>query len=209
MTLAHVVAEKNINSAAEDNLMIITGFHSIEEKIRSSVLNKNKSDLQKIKIYYSKVGPRVKKILELTKESEISSQQVLDTKLDSLVSSLDDGLKDHRGIVMEISESSSSKENSLANNIVDFDSWLKMFLPKETYSFAAPIPIQNISYYENYFDNIDNLESAKELAKRVIPTKEEITTFYVGNAQCTVANRVDRLVITLDSSEEFICYSFE
>ena len=42
--------------------MVITGFHSIEEKIRS--LFKNKDAAPSYKLFYSKPGPRVKKILE-------------------------------------------------------------------------------------------------------------------------------------------------
>ena len=116
--------------------MIITGFHSIEEKIRSSVFAKKKfgagTSAQEVKIYYSKAGPRIKKILELAEEAEIPATQVLNSKLDELVSSLDEGLKDHRGIVMEIIEKKSAQKNgspknvsSEPDNLVDFDTWIK------------------------------------------------------------------------------------
>ena len=98
--------------------MILTGFHSIEEKVRSQ-----KKDAPAIgKLYYSKPGPRIKKILAAAKEAGISAVQVDDKKLDELVSGLDATLRDHRGIVMEISGGDKAKA---AANIVDFDSWVK------------------------------------------------------------------------------------
>ena len=95
--------------------MIVTGFHSIEEKLRAT---ENPAGL---KLYYSKPGPRVKKILAAAKEAGISSEQTDDRKLDSLVAGLDEVLRDHRGLVMEIK----GGEKHTAN-IVDFDSWIKL-----------------------------------------------------------------------------------
>lgn len=105
--------------------MYITGFHSIEEKVRSQ-----KKDAQSAskagassgyKIYFSKPGPRVKKILAAAKEAGITCEQTNDAELDKLVSGLDESLRDHRGIVMEISGSAKQP----AANLVDFDSWVK------------------------------------------------------------------------------------
>ena len=99
--------------------MYITGFHSIEEKVRSL-----KKDTQSgYKLYFSKPGPRVKKILAAAKEAGITCEQTSDAELDKLVSGLDETLRDHRGIVMEISGGSSKKP---AANLVDFDSWVKL-----------------------------------------------------------------------------------
>lgn len=104
--------------------MYITGFHSIEEKVRSQ-----KKDAQSAskagassgyKIYFSKPGPRVKKILAAAKEAGITCEQTNDAELDKLVSGLDESLRDHRGIVMEISGAKQP-----AANLVDFDSWVK------------------------------------------------------------------------------------
>lgn len=93
---------------------IITGFHSIEEKVRAG---KNQSN---IKIFYSKAGPRVKKIIEAAEKCGIKVTNVEDKELDVMVSGLDETLRDHRGIVMKI-------ENTSANvsNIINFDSWIK------------------------------------------------------------------------------------
>ena len=98
--------------------MVITGFHSIEEKVRSQ----KKGTPSGYKIYFSKPGPRVKKILAAAKEAGITCEQTDDSKLDQLVSGLDETLRDHRGIVMEIS---GGDKKAAAANLVDFDSWVK------------------------------------------------------------------------------------
>jgi len=101
--------------------LIITGFHSIEEKIRAVP---SLGGAGAFKLYYSKAGPRVKKILAAASDAGIKANQVADAKLDELVSSLDEALRDHRGIVMEITEKSDGGKANGAN-LVDFDTWLK------------------------------------------------------------------------------------
>lgn len=93
---------------------IITGFHSIEEKVRAG---KNHSNL---KIFYSKAGPRVKKIVEAAEKTGIKVLQVENAKLDEMVSGLDETLRDHRGIVMKIENTSAN-----ASNLINFDTWIK------------------------------------------------------------------------------------
>lgn len=93
---------------------IVTGFHFIEEKVKSG---KNQSNL---KILYSKIGPRVKKIIEIAEKNGIKCIKSEDDELNSLVKNLDKSLQDHRGIVLKI-ENVSAQES----NIVDFDTWLK------------------------------------------------------------------------------------
>lgn len=95
----------------------ITGFHSIEEKLRAA---QKLQSVKGFKIFYSKPGPRVKKILASAKEVGIEASQVDDKTLDSMVSELSDALKDHRGIVMQI-----DGDSSKGANLVDFDLWLK------------------------------------------------------------------------------------
>lgn len=92
----------------------ITGFHSIEEKVRAG---KNQSNM---KIYYSKAGPRVKKIIDEAKKTGIKVNQVEDSKLNEMVASLDETLRDHRGIVLKIENTSVA-----SSNLVNFDSWIK------------------------------------------------------------------------------------
>ena len=98
--------------------MTITGFHSIEEKIRS--LLKSKENAQAYKLFYSKPGPRVKKILAAAKEAGVSAEETDNKKLDELVKDLDETLRDHRGIVMTI-----AGQKKAAENLVDFDAWIK------------------------------------------------------------------------------------
>ena len=110
--------------------MFITGFHSIEEKVRSQKKNQAAAGAGKAegsaaasayKIYFSKPGPRVKKILAAAKEAGITCEQTNDAQLDKFVSGLEESLRDHRGIVMEISGDAKKP----AANLVDFDSWVK------------------------------------------------------------------------------------
>lgn len=58
------------------------------------------------------------------------------------------------------------------------------------------------------FSKLSTLEEAKDMAKRILPTKPEVTGFYVGNIKCTVVNREKEFRISVDSKEYFICYSF-
>ena len=104
--------------------MIITGFHSIEEKLRAAgKAGKTKGGENAaggLKLYYSKPGPRIKKILAAAKEAGISAVQTEDGKLDELVKGLDETLRDHRGLVMEIAGGKKQAEN-----LVDFDAWVR------------------------------------------------------------------------------------
>jgi len=96
---------------------IITGFHAIEEKVLSI---KDKNDSSAFKIFYSKAGPRVKKILEAAKKAGVISSQVDDKKLNQLVEELPQALQDHRGIVLCL-----EGEAKKAENLVDLDAWIK------------------------------------------------------------------------------------
>lgn len=58
------------------------------------------------------------------------------------------------------------------------------------------------------FKDVKTLSEAQELASKHFPTNQEITRFYVGNAKCVVVNKPELLRISVDSSEEFICYDF-
>ena len=98
------------------NITTTTGFHSIEEKIRSL----KGSPVSDCKLYYSKPGPRIKKILAAAKEAEIPFLQVSDDELDKMVSNLPEALRDHRGIVLEL-----KGEEKKSANTVNFDDWLK------------------------------------------------------------------------------------
>ena len=96
---------------------VITGFHSIEEKVRAIIKSQNSNG---VTISYSKPGPRVKKILAAAKEANIKVQEVDNKTLDSMVADLDEALQDHRGIVMTL-----SGESKQTANIVNFDDLIK------------------------------------------------------------------------------------
>lgn len=96
---------------------VLTGFHSIEEKVKSL---SDKKDSQST-IYFSKPGPRIKKILEAAKAAGIKAEQVENAKLDSLVAKLPEALQDHRGIVMVL-----EGEQKQPANLVNFDEWISV-----------------------------------------------------------------------------------
>ena len=58
------------------------------------------------------------------------------------------------------------------------------------------------------FANVSSLEDAQKLAAQILPAKQGITTFYVGNAKCSIINEKETLRICFDSNKEFICYNF-
>ena len=52
--------------------LILTGFHAVEEKVRNAEINKD--SVSSMQIFYSKPGPRIKKILEQAKKAGIYIQ---------------------------------------------------------------------------------------------------------------------------------------
>ncbi len=94
---------------------IITGFHAIEEKVRRAVESGKNDGLS---ISYSKIGPRVKKILELASSIKIPCAQTDVKNLDSLVQNLPEIARDHRGIVLFV-EGTAKKQPD-----VNFDEWI-------------------------------------------------------------------------------------
>ncbi len=94
---------------------IITGFHAIEEKVRRAVESGKNDGLS---ISYSKIGPRVKKILELASSVKIPCAQVDNKDLDSLVQKLPEIARDHRGIVLCVEGADGNQTK------VDFESWI-------------------------------------------------------------------------------------
>lgn len=82
------------------------------------------------------------------------------------------------------------------------------------YSAAADEERKNKEKYEDFknrilkFADIKTLAEAQALAKEVMPTANEINRFDIGSAKCIVINKPDCFRISLDSTEEFICYDF-
>lgn len=101
---------------------VITGFHAIEEKVLSFAKAKERGSKEtpQMEIFYSKPGPRVKKILSAAKECGIGCSQVDDKSLDGKVTELPEALRDHRGIVMVV-----AGEKTAAVNLVNLDDWIK------------------------------------------------------------------------------------
>ena len=59
------------------------------------------------------------------------------------------------------------------------------------------------------FKTVNTLEDARKLAEKVIPTKAEVTSFYIGQLKCTVCNTEKLFRLSIDSPEEFVSYNFE
>ena len=99
---------------------IITGFHAIEERVLSVKNNpsQKKSLTSGMKILYSKPGPRIKKILEEAKSAGISTSQTDAKSLDNVVRQLPETSRDHRGIVLCVTEEGGAKNN------IHFDAWI-------------------------------------------------------------------------------------
>lgn len=102
-------------------MKIFTGFHAVEERIKSAT----EKDTKGLKVLYSKPGPRVKKILQLAKAAGIPATETNSKELDSLCASLSETAKEHRGIILI-----SQNEKQVSENKVDFEQFLKSLLPK-------------------------------------------------------------------------------
>ena len=94
-------------------MKIITGFHAIEEKLKS--LEKNSKAI----LFYSKPGPRVKKIVAFaqslceSKKVLIECRQVETHELEKLVSTLPELARDHRGIVLQLPGNQKEESNQI------------------------------------------------------------------------------------------------
>ncbi len=103
---------------------IYTGFHAVEERVRRSVEEKS---CGKCHIFYSKPGPRIKKIISLAKQSSIICEETDDRTLDQMVMQLPVQARDHRGIILTV-----EGEKQKQQNLVDFDQWLSTIPEKAT-----------------------------------------------------------------------------
>lgn len=75
----------------------LTGFHAIEEATKNAKVS---APADEFKLFYNKLGPRVKKILSLAEEKKLCSIQASKKELDALVKNLPPLLQDHRGLVL-------------------------------------------------------------------------------------------------------------
>ncbi len=98
---------------------LYTGFHAVEEKLRRYAVSKDSS--VKLHVFYSKAGPRIKKILAEAQEAGVAVEQVAPAVLDEMVKRLPPLAQDHRGIVLE-ADGEAEKEQ----NLVQLDQWLEV-----------------------------------------------------------------------------------
>ena len=96
---------------------IITGFHAIEERVRRAGENGGADALS---LQYSKVGPRVKKILEIAKKAGVAQAEADSRTLDALVAALPAVARDHRGIVLVVQGDAEDAQHKVV-----FDDWLR------------------------------------------------------------------------------------
>lgn len=111
--------------------MYLSGFHAVEERVRAAL--EDSGTASKMKIYFSKPGPRVRKILELAKAAGIRCEQSDNKALDQMAASLSETARDHRGIMLEI-----QGQETRASNLVDFDAWLERFKAQKGAASGEP-----------------------------------------------------------------------
>ena len=105
-------------------MQIITGFHAVEEIMRSA---KCTADGAKPHIEYAKPGPRIKKILEDAKRRNIPAKETTMAELDRLTAELSKTAQDHRGIVLII-----EGEQKAAQNFVQFEQTITEISKKDS-----------------------------------------------------------------------------
>ncbi len=117
---------------------VLTGFHAIEEQLR--LLKKNQTAPNDVELVYAKAGPRVKKILAHAKELQVPSRESSDKELDTLVSSLHETSRDHRGLVLVFKNGEAEK----TQNIVEFDAFMAELTSKQSSGLTVVI-LDNIT----------------------------------------------------------------
>lgn len=98
-------------------MRIVTGFHAIEEEIRS--LSETTSP-PGYSILYSKPGPRVKKILQTAKTLSIPAKAVDSKELNKKVSMLPETAQDHRGILLIMENADALAPITFAGSLAAF-----------------------------------------------------------------------------------------
>ena len=95
---------------------IYTGFHAVEEQVRRAAERRTPVAMQ---LYYSKIGPRIKKILALAGGAGISARQVAEAELDAICAALPPSAQDHRGLVLSVQGKAEP-----SGSLVQLERWL-------------------------------------------------------------------------------------
>lgn len=98
---------------------ILTGFHAVEERVRSVAERGDKESAKNMRVLYDKAGPRVKKILSFAKDAGILCVKTTKEELDRKAFSLSELARDHRGVMLVI-----EGEERAKSNIVDFEQFV-------------------------------------------------------------------------------------
>ena len=96
---------------------LYTGFHAVEERLRRySAGNENGISLH---IFYSKPGPRIKKIIALANSCGVENSVVSEKQLDTMAGSLNAEAREHRGIILSV-----EGEGERGKNLMDLNQWI-------------------------------------------------------------------------------------
>lgn len=145
----------------------ITGFHAIEEYVRSlgdaaeagaekKSVSGGKSagasgargnsgnagaNKPEVQILYSAVGPRVKKIIALAEKAGIACIKTTDQKLNEAVAGMPEALREHRGIVLE------TQVRGAAENVsrVSFDEFVAQAAEKPKDELSVVVVLDSVT----------------------------------------------------------------
>ena len=78
---------------------IYTGFHGVEEKVRRYSVSKPEGIVPHV--YYSKPGPRIKKIIGMAKEGGIEVSLIDDKQLDTMCAHLNKRLCHNKWLIFD------------------------------------------------------------------------------------------------------------
>ena len=81
---------------------ILTGFHAVEERVKSVAEKGEKESAKKMRVLYDKAGPRIKKILSFAKDAGILCIKTTKEELDKKALSLSELARNHRGVMLVI-----------------------------------------------------------------------------------------------------------
>ena len=136
----------------------ITGFHAIEEYLRSIGENGSSKKTGKVaggasgtvgengshapvELFYSAAGPRVKKIIAQAEKSGVKCSKVPDSKLDELVAGMPEALREHRGVVL-VAELRGAAENDAH---VSFDEFVAQAAKKPNNDLSVVVVLDSVT----------------------------------------------------------------